>query len=71
MEYTAVLIPEPEGGFTVLIPAFPEYVGFAQTEDEARDLIREGIAFELERLADEGQMPPEDPCCPVVLRVAA
>ena len=71
MEYSAVLIPEPEGGFTVLIPAFPEYVGFAQTEAEASDLIREGIAFELERLADEGRKPPEDPCCPVVLRVAA
>lgn len=71
MDHNAVLIPEPEGGFTILIPAFPEYVGFAKDEEEARELIREGIAFELERLHEKGQTPPQEEHAPMVLRVAA
>lgn len=54
-----------------LIPAFPEYVGFAESEREARQLIREGIEFELERLHDEGKVAPSEAPVPMVLRVAA
>ncbi len=71
MEYNVILTPEPEGGFTVTIPAFPEYVGFALTEEEAIALAREGIAFEIERLRDQGQAPPVDSGPPKVLVVAA
>jgi len=61
MQYSVILTPEPEGGFTITIPAFPGYVGFADTEDEALALAREGIAFEIERLREEGQSPPTEP----------
>lgn len=71
MEYSVILTPEPEGGFTITIPAFPEYVGFAATETEAEALAREGIQFELERLHDAGETPPEDGGLPRVIRVPA
>lgn len=71
MEYTVILAPEPEGGFTITRPAFPEYVGFADTEEEALALARKGINFELERLHDAGQNPPVEAGPPKVIRVAA
>jgi predicted RNase H-like HicB family nuclease len=71
MEYSVILTPEPEGGFTITMPAFPEYVGFAETEQEALALAREGIAFELERLREQGQPPPTESAPPKVLVVAA
>jgi len=71
MEYSVILAPEPEGGFTITIPAFPEYVGFAQTEEEAVALAREGIVFEVERLREQGQAPPIESGPPKVLIVAA
>jgi predicted RNase H-like HicB family nuclease len=71
MEYSVILSPEPEGGFTITMPAFPEYVAFAETEEAALALAREGIAFELERLRELGQAPPTEPGPPKVLVVAA
>ncbi len=71
MEYSVILTPEPEGGFTITLPAFPEYVGFAETEEEAVALAREGIVFEVERLRDQGQSPPVEPGPSKVLQVAA
>ena len=71
MEYSVILTPEPEGGFTITIPAFPEYVGYALTETEAEALAREGIQFELERLQDAGQSPPAEVGVPKVIRVPA
>jgi predicted RNase H-like HicB family nuclease len=71
MQYSVILTPEPEGGFTITMPAFPEYVGFAETEEEALALAREGIAFEIERLREQGQAPPSESGPPKVLVVAA
>jgi len=71
MQYSVILTPEPEGGFTITMPAFPEYVGYAQTEEEALALAREGITFEIERLRDQGQAPPTESGPPKVLVVAA
>jgi len=71
MEYRVILTPEAEGGFTLLIPAFPEYVGFAETEDEALVLAAEGIAFELTRLREAGLPAPTEAGSPKVVRVAA
>jgi len=71
VQYTVILTPEPEGGFTITMPAFPEYVGFAETKQEALALAREGIAFEVERLRRGGQPPPTESGPPEVLRVVA
>jgi len=71
LHYSVILTPEPEGGFTLTIPAFPDYVGFARTEEEALGLAREGIAFEIARLREQGEAPPTEPGPPKVLLVAA
>ena len=71
MQYSVILTPEPEGGFTITMPAYPEYVCFAETEQEALALAREGIAFEVERLREGGQPPPTESGPPKVLLVAA
>jgi len=71
MQYSVILAPEAEGGFTITMPAFPEYVGFAKTEQEALALAREGIVFEIERLREQGQTPPTESGPPKVLLVAA
>jgi len=71
MQYSVILSPEPEGGFTITMPAFPDYVGFAETEEEALALAREGIAFEIERLQEQGQGPPTEPGPPKVVLVGA
>jgi predicted RNase H-like HicB family nuclease len=71
MQYSVILSAEPEGGFTITMPAFPDYVGHAETEEEALALAREGITFEIERLQDQGQSPPTEPGPPKVVLVAA
>lgn len=68
-EYTVVLTPEPEGGFTVTVPALPGYVGFGDTETEALSLAEEGIKFHIEALAAEGQPVPEETNAPRVLKL--
>lgn len=68
-EYTIVLTPEPEGGFTITVPALPGYVGYAETEDEALKLAEEGVKFHIECLASEGQPVPEEVRAPRVIRL--
>ena len=68
-EYTIVLAPEPEGGFTITVPVLPGYVGFAETEDEALALAEEGIRFHIESLVAEGQPVPEENEHPRILRL--
>jgi antitoxin HicB len=71
MRYSVILTPEPEGGFTITIPAFPDYVGFAETEEEAVALAREGIVFEVGRMREQGEEPPTEVGPSKVLVVAA
>lgn len=68
-EYTIVLTPEPEGGFTITVPTLPCYVGHAETEEEALKLAEEGIRFHIECLVAEGQPVPEEVNAPRVLRL--
>lgn len=68
-EYTVVLTPEAEGGFTITVPSLPGYVGFAETESEALKLAKEGVRFHIEALVAEGQPVPEEVQAPRVIRV--
>ncbi len=71
MQYSVILTPEPEGGFTITMPAFPDYVGFADTEEQAVALAREGIAFEVKLMLERGETPPTETGPARVLLVAA
>lgn len=58
--YTIHLRPEPEGGFTVLVPALPEIVSYGETEEEALRMAEDAITLCLEVRRDEGEDIPTD-----------
>jgi antitoxin HicB len=60
LRYTINLRPEPEGGFTVLVPALPEVVTYGADEAEALDMAREAIELALAVRRDEGEEIPSD-----------
>ena len=41
--YAVVLRPEPEGGFTVRVPALPEIVTYGENESEALAIDRKSV----------------------------
>lgn len=58
--FTVHLHPEPEGGFTVRVPALPEVVTCGDTYEEAMINAREAIELVLEVYRDEGREIPDD-----------
>ena len=57
--YSVVLEPQPEGGFTVTVPALPEVVTQGETEEEALAMAREAIELAIEVRAERGEEVPE------------
>lgn len=53
--YTVVLRPEPEGGFTVRVPALPEIVTFGEDESDALAMAKEAIGLAIEHRASLGE----------------
>ena len=41
--FSIVLEPQPEGGFTVLVPAFPEIITEGDTEEDALAMAQDAI----------------------------
>lgn len=58
--YTAVFQNEPEGGYTVIIPALKGCVTFGETIEKASEAAREAIESYLGSLAKDGEKPPRD-----------
>jgi len=63
--YTVVLQPEPEGGFTVRVPAFPEIVSYGEDEAHALVMAKEAIELAIEHRASLGEDIPESQATPV------
>jgi predicted RNase H-like HicB family nuclease len=57
--YTVVLRPEPEGGYTVRVPAFPEIVSYGEDEPEALAMAKEAIELAIEHRTSLGEGIPE------------
>ena len=57
--YQINLIPEREGGYTVLVPLLPGCVSYGKTVEEATGNSREAIELHLENLAAHKQPIPE------------
>ncbi len=57
--YQINLIPEPEGGYTVLVPMLPGCVSYGATLEEATANAREAIGLHLENLAAHKEPIPE------------
>ena len=58
--YTINLLPQPEGGFTVLVPALPEVVTEGDTREEALANAKEAIEGVLAMYREEGWQIPAD-----------
>ena len=61
LRYRVILEPEDEGGFSVVIPAFPHGHTQGDTVEEALANAREVIGLELDYLMGRGlPIPPSD-----------
>lgn len=52
-EYEIVLHPEPEGGFSVLVPELPSVATQGETIDEATEMAKEAIETHLEVMRED------------------
>lgn len=58
--YTAVFRKEPEGGYTVIIPALSGCVTWGKTVEDATAMAKEAIEAYLGSLAKDDEAPPHD-----------
>lgn len=59
-DFTVVLEPQAEGGFTVSVPALPEVVTEGDTESEALKMAEDAVRAVLEYRRDHGIPIPSD-----------
>jgi len=58
--YSVVLTPEPEGGYTITVPALPEAITYGETIDDALKHAREVIELSIQcRIAHNEKIPVE------------
>ena len=55
-----MLHKEPEGGYTVLVPALPGCITFGENVDEAIAMAKDAIDIYLEELQSRGENIPDD-----------
>ena len=58
--YRIILNPEPEGGFTVIVPALPGCITYGENLEHAQKMAIEAIEGYIEVLEGEGQTIPDD-----------
>ena len=58
--YKIRLHKEPEGGFTVNVPALPGCITYGEDVDEAIAMAKEAIELYIEELKDRGETIPDD-----------
>ena len=58
--FSVILEPQPEGGFTVFVPALPEIVTEGDTEEEALAMAKDAIRLVMEDRAARGEDIPGD-----------
>ena len=55
LSYRIVLRPEPEGGFTVIVPSLPGCITFGETIDEAKEMAKDAIEAYLKSVEKQGE----------------
>ncbi len=58
--YNIMLRPEPEGGFTAVVPALPGCVTYGRTLKEAQDLVKDAISGYIASLRKHNDPIPTD-----------
>ena len=56
--YSVILHPEPQGGFTVRVPALPEIVTYGADEAEAMAMAKDAIELVLQSRKEDGEPIP-------------
>ena len=58
--YKIRLHKEPEGSFTITVPALPGCITYGEDVDEAIAMAKEAIELYIEELKDRGETIPDD-----------
>ena len=58
--YKILLQKEPEGGFTVTVPALPGCITYGDNIDEALVMAKEAIELYIEELKERGEKIPDN-----------
>lgn len=59
-EFHTIFRPEPEGGYTVIVPSLPGCVSYGRTLDEAKKMIKDAIGLYVAVLVEDGEAIPSD-----------
>lgn len=59
LRFPTIFQHEPEGGFTVTVPALPGCITFGKTIEEAEKMAEEAIRLYLEDMLDSGEPLPQ------------
>lgn len=60
LHYNLIFRPEPEGGFTVIVPSLPGCVTYGKDLMEAKEMARDAIAGYIQSLKKHGEQIPSD-----------
>ncbi|MDB5008336.1 MAG: hypothetical protein JWP45_2729 [Mucilaginibacter sp.] len=60
LSYKILLKPEPEGGYTVNVPALPGCITYGENLEEAKFNAKEAIELYIESLKEHGEDIPSD-----------
>ncbi len=60
LTYKILLQKEPEGGFTVTVPALPGCITYGENIDEAIAMAKEAIELYIEELRERGDTIPDN-----------
>jgi predicted RNase H-like HicB family nuclease len=60
ISYRILLRPEPEGGYTVIVPSLPGCITYGKTLEEARRMALDAVKAYLESLKKHGESIPDD-----------
>ena len=60
LKYNVIFQPEPEGGYTVVVPTLQGCVTYGKTLDEAREMAIDAIHGFIECMKADGEEIPTD-----------
>ena len=60
LTYKILMHKEPEGQYTVTVPALPGCITFGENVDHAIEMAKEAIALYIEELQSRGEDIPDD-----------
>jgi len=60
LTYRIMLNEEPEGGYTVTVPALPGCITYGENLQHALEMAREAIEGYIEVLKEQGETVPDD-----------